>query len=88
MRERVFIAEDGTEMTIEMVEEGKELGNRYKRFKVTVDGQAAREIVLAGATSNNLEHNYGTIQILLAWGMSAFERLGLHTGSIEQSNVA
>ncbi|KKM03613.1 hypothetical protein LCGC14_1772740 [marine sediment metagenome] len=80
---RRFVAEDGTEMTIEMVEEGEELFHRFKRFRVTVNGQAAREIVLAGATTNNLDHNYGTIQICLKWGMSDFERLSLCTGSVE-----
>lgn len=74
-----FIADDGTKMAFEFVEEI--LGCR--RYKIVVEGQAARSIVLVGS---NTKAHYKIIKIYLAWGMYHFKRLKLWTDSIEQIN--
>ena len=73
-----FIAEDGTKMTFEMVEEVFSC----QRFKIMVEGQATRSITLAGV---NTKQHYRVLEILLAWGICRFEDLTLWTDSIEQS---
>ena len=71
MTSRVFVAEDGTEMTFEMV---KEISG-CQQFKITIESQPPplpRSITLVGLDT---EVHYDTLEILLAWGMAHFERL-------------
>ena len=65
-----FTAEDGTEMTFEMV---KEIFG-CQQFKVMVEGQADRSMIFVGPDTKS---HCKTLEILLAWGMIHFERLDL-----------
>ena len=65
---RQFKAEDGTEMTFEMVKEI--LG--CQQFEITIKSQPSRSITLVGLDT---EAHYKTLEILLAWGMPHFKRL-------------
>ena len=71
MTSRIFVAEDGTKMTFEMVKET--LG--CQQFKITIGSQPPplpRSITLVGLDT---EVHYKTLEILLTWGVSHFERL-------------
>lgn len=72
-----FIAEDGTEMTFEMVE--GVFG--CQRFKIMVEGQITRSITLAGTDT---KQHHKVLEILLAWGMVRFEDLTPWIDSVEQ----
>lgn len=71
-----FIAEDNTEMTFEFVNEI--FG--CQRFKITVEGQPERLMVLSGADTQS---HYKTLEILLAWGMHHFNSLRLWEDFVE-----
>lgn len=76
-----FTAEDGTQMTFEMVEEILDC----QRFRIHVDGQEDRSMTLVN--SDTIDH-YKTLEILCAWGMGHFNRLPLWKDSVEQSTTA
>ena len=63
-----FTAEDGTEMTFELVDDSY----GCQQFKVSAPGQIARTTTLVGA---NTEQHYKTLCTLLAWGIPHLERL-------------
>jgi len=75
---RYFTAEDGTEMAFQFVEEIE----GCRRFKISIDGQTDRLMVLAKG-GWNINYAYNTLEILLVWGMSHFEKLPLWTNSVE-----
>ena len=74
-----FIAEDGTEMTFELVEEIE----GCRRFKISVEGCLDRLMVLVD-NNKGLEAAYNTLGIQLTWGMYHFESLPVYTNSIGQ----
>ena len=73
-----FTAEDGTEMTFEMVEEiqGNHLGP-IQVYTIKVNGQDTKEVVLFGTDT---ERHFKTLEVLLAWGMSHFNDLSTWEG--------
>lgn len=68
---RHFTAEDGTEMTFEMVEEIQ----GCQQFRITIESQPPPHPRSITLVELDTEAHYKTLEILLAWGVPHFERL-------------